>query len=152
MKVRLQEDAPAACWSEQHVFLARADADYMLFHQRRFYETMPGFALLELEEVRDRDQAEALRGQGLYIASSVLPERARDDLRAFVSYRLYDQARCLGSIKDIYYAHSENPLFVLERTEGGECLIPATDHFVRSISHHQRAVYVELPDGLLDLS
>ena len=152
MKVRLHEDAPESCWSEEQIYLQkRPNHVYLSFQVHSFYETTPGFALLELEAVRDRDKAEELRSMALYVAGIELPRQAGDDPRSFISYRLYDRTRYVGLIKDIYFAHIANPLFVLEQKSGVECLIPATNDFVRSISHKKRTLYVELPDGLLDL-
>ena len=154
MKVRLQVDAPSDCWETKKVWLQLEEAQELVcFHVCAFYETVPGFALLALDEVRDRDQAGLLRAQGLYIVPMPgdQPGHPSDDLQAFVSYRLYDEDSFVGIIKRIYYPHIQNPLFVLETEDGKERFVPAQPAFMRQIDTDKRILCMELPEGLLAL-
>ena len=47
---------------------------------------------------------------------------------------------------------TENVLFGVEKPDGNEVLIPASDEFIISVDAENRKIRVSLPEGLLDLS
>jgi 16S rRNA processing protein RimM len=43
-----------------------------------------------------------------------------------------------------------NTLFVIERPDGEELLIPAQEAFIEDIDHDERIIIFNLPEGLLE--
>ena len=56
----------------------------------------------------------------------------------------------IGVITDID-DQTDNWLFVVERNNGDEALVPAQDAFIVDINHEERTITMDLPIGLLDL-
>ena len=55
----------------------------------------------------------------------------------------------LGVISDVDDA-TMNVLFVIEKEDGGEILLPAHEEFILDIDHKKKRVKVDIPEGLLD--
>ena len=55
----------------------------------------------------------------------------------------------LGELVDVDES-TVNTLFVVERPNGEEILIPAQETFIEDIDHEKRLIKFNLPDGLLD--
>ena len=55
----------------------------------------------------------------------------------------------VGTITDVVENTAQN-LFVIEHDEK-EFLVPAVEAFIQRIEHPEKIVYLELPEGLLDL-
>ena len=56
----------------------------------------------------------------------------------------------IGVITDID-DQTDNWLFVVERKNGDEALVPVQDAFIVDINHEERTITMDLPIGLLDL-
>ena len=56
----------------------------------------------------------------------------------------------MGEITDID-DKTDNWLFVVERDNGDEALVPAQESFIVDINHEKRTMTMDLPIGLLDL-
>ena len=63
----------------------------------------------------------------------------------------------MTQIKDIWGIYADvdmstaNVLFVVERENGEELLIPATDDLVVSVDEKAKKIEMNIPEGLLDL-
>ena len=106
-------------------------------------------ALLSLEEITDRSQAEALVGSELLIDKSELPELEDG------SYYWFDliglsvwttENQLIGQIESIIQTGS-NDVYVVNGKDG-ETLIPALTSVVLEIDLTHQTMRVKLPDGL----
>ena len=69
----------------------------------------------------------------------------------FLHYSVYDTDKgYLGHIVDVDMS-TTNVLFVVERENGEELLIPATDDLVVSVDEKAKKIEMNIPEGLLDL-
>jgi 16S rRNA processing protein RimM len=111
-----------------------------------------GKYLLTLEGITDRDQVEALKGQGLFIERSQLEELGEDehywrDLLGLTVRNL--EGRVLGKVVKIFNTGS-NDVYVVD--EKKEYYIPATRDVVRNVDLGQGIIVIDssLLEGLLD--
>ena len=106
--------------------------------------------LIYLEDVRPED-AHKYVGCEAYLPESMLP-KAEDDTyydKAIIGYKAWDGPKEIGKVVDVVENSSQN-LFVVEKGEQ-EFLIPAVDAFIKGIDTNEKNIYLELPEGLLDL-
>ena len=61
-----------------------------------------------------------------------------------------DNGKDIGTITDID-DKTDNWLFIVERTDGSEVMIPAHEEFITEIQQEERIMVMDLPLGLLDL-
>ena len=106
--------------------------------------------LIYLEDVRPED-AHKYVGREAYLPESMLPE-AEDDAyydKAIIGYTAWEGKGDIGVVVDVVENSSQN-LFVVEKGKQ-EFLIPAVDAFIKGIDTNEKIIYLELPEGLLDL-
>lgn len=109
-----------------------------------------GAALLLLDKVTTRNDAEALRGKLVYINEKALPtlpegEYYAHDLIGLAVFTL-DGAE-LGSIVEVLGTGS-NDVYVIHKPGSKELLLPALDSVVKAIDFEKRSMTVIVPDGL----
>lgn len=103
-----------------------------------------------LEGVRDRDQAEALRGCRLWLDPAQLPELPEGEYYAFqlVGCELVDEdGAAIGRVGAIWETGASD-LLVVEAAGGAERLVPAA--LLRRVDLEARRAVVELVPGLLE--
>jgi len=105
--------------------------------------------LVRFEEVSDRDAAEALRGQYLFVAATSSPP-LQDG--AFWSHELVGcsvqtpDGRDLGSLEEVIHTQA-NDVWVV-RGERGETLVPALKDVVEAVDVPGRRIVVRAIEGL----
>ncbi|TLS41675.1 ribosome maturation factor RimM [Streptomyces montanus] len=112
-----------------------------------------GRLLLRFEGVRDRNAAEALRNT--LLIADVDPDETPEDPDEYYDHQLMDldvvtkDGAEVGRITDIAHLPSQD-LFVVERADGGEVLIPFVGEIVVEIDLEEQRVIVDPPPGLID--
>ena len=109
-------------------------------------------ALLSLEESNDIEFANQLKGAGLYLPLDFLPELEDDQFyyHEIVGYVVVDDN--LGKVGKVLNVLSIGPQDILTVDHlGVEILIPINDETVYEVDKKKEEVYVNLPDGLLDI-
>lgn len=116
-----------------------------------------GRPLLSLEGVADRNAAELLRGQRVFIPASRLPELADDEvyLRDLPGLTVFTRAAGgdavpLGSISRVDVQAGQE-LWTITTPDGQEVLFPATEDFVEAINLEEGSVIIAPPPGLLEV-
>ncbi len=105
--------------------------------------------IIKLEDV-SAEEASRFVGCSAYLPEKMLPvpkEGFYD--KAILGYTAYQGNKAIGSITDVVENSAQN-LFIIEQREK-EYLIPAVEAFIQRIEHPEKIVYLELPEGLLDL-
>lgn len=108
---------------------------------------------LRLSGVINRNQAETLIGQELFINKTQLPQLEQDtyywiDLIGLSVKTTADE--CIGYI-DAIIPTGASDVYVIRRTDGHEeteCLLPAVANFILNIDLDRRTMTVKLPEGL----
>lgn len=110
-------------------------------------------ALVKFDGIDSLDQAQQLLGCDVYFEKDKAAEAGEEEmsLHYFVGFRMVDvDGNVIGTVTDID-DNTENWLFVIDKVDGQEALIPAHEEFIVSIDHEQRVLTMDLPEGLLDL-
>lgn len=114
-------------------------------------------ALLTLEGVADRDQAEALRGRLVEVDADLLKKDSPDEIfiHELLGCRVRESgapedAPDLGSLEDVQDEAGQE-LWVIARPDGGEILLPAVPEFVEDIDLDAGLIVICPPPGLLEL-
>jgi 16S rRNA processing protein RimM len=112
-----------------------------------------GRLLLRFEGVRDRNAAEALRNT--LLIAEVDPDVTPEEPDEYYDHQLMDldvvtkDGAEVGRITDISHLPSQD-LFVVERADGSEVLIPFVGEIVVEIDLKEQRAIVDPPPGLID--
>ncbi|MGP4045307.1 ribosome maturation factor RimM [Streptomyces sp. 2A115] len=112
-----------------------------------------GRLLLRFEGVRDRTAAEALRNT--LLIAEVDPEETPEDPDEYYDHQLMDldvvmkDGAEVGRITEISHLPSQD-LFVVERADGSEVLIPFVEEIVVEIDLEEQRAVIDPPPGLID--
>ncbi len=141
----------------------RADCDYLIcqldgifvpFFVEEYRFRSDSTALIKLEGIETAEKARMFTNVDVYFPLKYAAEATEDDeltWNFFVGCRIEDVNHgLLGTIIEVDMT-TINTLFVIERPDGEELLIPAQDEFMVDIDQEQRLVTVELPEGLIDI-
>ncbi|MFD8744910.1 ribosome maturation factor RimM [Streptomyces sp. NPDC059616] len=114
-----------------------------------------GRLLLRFEGVRDRTAAEALRNT--LLIAEVDPAELPEDPEEFYDHQLMDldvvlaDGTEIGRITEITHLPSQD-LFIVERPDGSEVMIPFVEEIVTEIDLAEQRVVIAPPPGLIDES
>jgi 16S rRNA processing protein RimM len=114
-----------------------------------------GRLLLRFEGVKDRTGAEALRNT--LLIAEVDPEDVPEDPEEFYDHQLMDldvvtvDGTEVGRITEIAHLPSQD-LFIVERPDGGEVMIPFVSEIVTEIDLEEQRAVIDPPPGLIDAS
>lgn len=108
---------------------------------------MEGSVILKIKSIDNRDDAEKLNGEILWIHAKDLPEL--DDTFLYASDLLYANAETeegilLGKVEDIIETGSADVLVI--RGKGQEHLVPVHDNWIKNIDRAGNRVTVKLLD------
>lgn len=107
---------------------------------------------IRLQEVDDPDQTELLIGCDLYLPISALPTLADDQFyyHEIVGYQVFDDVHgFLGTVDRVIDIPMQALLQV--SNQGKEILIPLVDEVIRKVDKKKREIYLQVPDGLIEL-
>lgn len=107
--------------------------------------------LLRFEEVRSAKEAEGIMGQELYLPLSSLPKLEGKSFyfHEIEGFEVMDHDKLIGIAMDVIDRPGQPVLRVLENEV--EILVPLVDEFIGNIDRSERKLYLQLPDGLIDI-
>ncbi|MGY0070006.1 ribosome maturation factor RimM [Streptomyces sp. QTS137] len=112
-----------------------------------------GRLLLRFEGVRDRTGAEALRNT--LLIAEVDPDERPEDEDEYYDHQLIDldvvtrDGQPVGRITEISHLPTQD-LFVVERPDGSEVLVPFVEQIVTGIDLEEQRAVIDPPPGLID--
>ncbi|MFC5805669.1 ribosome maturation factor RimM [Streptomyces formicae] len=112
-----------------------------------------GRLLLRFEGVRDRNAAEALRNT--LLIAEIDPDERPDEPDEYYDHQLIDldvvlaDGTEIGRITEISHLPSQD-LFIVERPDGGEVMIPFVEEIVTDIDLGEQKAVIDPPPGLID--
>lgn len=140
----------------------RVDAEYLVleldgilvpFFMEEYRFRSNESALIKFCDVDTQEQAKQLTGCYVYFPR-YLSDNSTEDLSwaAIVTFQLIDFStqQVVGEILSVDDS-TMNILFEVKTEEGKELLIPASEQLIKEINMEHRKVFVELPQGILDL-
>ena len=136
----------------------RADADYVFlevdgiqvpFFLEGWRFRSDSVALLKFQDIDSSEDANEYVGAYVYFPHDLTPEPYEDDeytWKHFTGWQVVDSV--CGALGEIDYVEDStaNTIFCIEGK-----LVPATEDFIERIDAKERTIYMNLPDGLLDL-
>ncbi|MDC1022467.1 ribosome maturation factor RimM [Schleiferiaceae bacterium] len=104
--------------------------------------------IVTLEDINS-EQATSLVGSSAYLPKEMLPSVAEGFYdKAIIGFKAISKGEVIGSIVDVI-ENTAQSLFLIKGER--ENLVPAVEAFIKEIDHQNKKVYLELPEGLLDL-
>ena len=138
----------------------RVDCDYLIllmdgilvpFFIEEYRFRSDNSALVKFEDIDTAEKARMFTNVEVFFPIKYVEEQ--DEITSwnyFVGFTVDDVKHgTLGVISDVDDA-TMNVLFVIEKEDGSEMLLPAHEEFILDIDHKKKRVEVETPDGLLD--
>jgi 16S rRNA processing protein RimM len=144
LKVQLAPEYAGALDGVKRIYLDD-DQPYRL----RSYRYHQGAALIKLDGLETRNEAEALRGARIFVHIKDLPPLP---VGQFYSHELIglrvlrESGELLGELTEVL-ATGSNDVYVVQ-TGASELLLPALDSVVRALDVRARTMTVIVPDGL----
>ncbi|GAB3873142.1 ribosome maturation factor RimM [Hymenobacter segetis] len=108
--------------------------------------------LIKLRGIERIEEAEPLRGSQLHLPLAALPELEEDQFyfHDVIGFTVVDEnLGTLGTVENFYELPQQDMLAM--RYQGQEVLIPVVDELISHADHAKKEIYVNLPDGLLDV-
>lgn len=107
--------------------------------------------ILKIERMNSADEVRLLTNRDVYIPREWVEDSDNLTWSYFRGFKATDKALgAIGEITDIDES-TINTLFVVEKEDGEEILIPAQEEFITDINHQERVITFDLPDGLVSL-
>ena len=140
----------------------RVDCDYLIcqldgifvpFFVDEYRFRSGSSALVKLEGIDSSEKARMFTNVDVYFPVKFMEETDDSELTwaFFVGCTIEDVNHgVLGTILEVDES-TINTLFVVERPDGEELLIPAQEEFMVNIDPEKRLITVEIPEGLLDI-
>jgi len=108
--------------------------------------------ILQLQDIDTIEQADNLKSCTLLLPVEMLPvlEQGQFYYHDIIGYKIVDQSLgTLGNIENIFTQGMQD--LISMKYKGKDILIPVNDEIVGSANHDQRILYVNLPEGLLEI-
>lgn len=108
---------------------------------------------IQFEDVYSESEADAILKTDVYLPLDMLPELSGNKFyyHEVIGFMLEDlNFGEIGRIESINDATAQ-PLFVT-KSKDGEILIPMIDDFIKKIDRKQKIVWVETPEGLIEMN
>lgn len=109
-------------------------------------------AILSLEESTSIESAQALKGSALFLPLTALPELTDDQFYFHEIIGFIVQDENLGEIGHVLAVYDAGPqdLLAIEHKDK-EILLPINDETVGKVDKNKKLIFVNIPDGLLDI-
>lgn len=141
----------------------RADSDYIIcevdgiltpFFIEEYRFRSDSTAIMKLEDLDSADAVQFLVNSNVYLEKKYQEELDEDEvsLHYFIGFRMIDgdNGNEIGTISDID-DNTDNWLFIVQRPDGSEVMIPAHEEFIAEIKQEEKTMVMDLPLGLLEL-
>ncbi|MBQ6749383.1 MAG: 16S rRNA processing protein RimM [Bacteroidaceae bacterium] len=141
----------------------RVEADYLIcdvdgilvpFFMEEYRFRSDTTAIVKFEDLDSADAVQFLVNSDVYMETKYQEELGEDEvsLNYFIGFKMIDgdDGQEIGTIVDVD-DKTENWLFIVERRDGQEVMIPAHEEFISDINKEEKTMVMDLPLGLLDL-
>ena len=135
-----------------HLALASTPTKLVEYQIEKVQPQSGSKVLLKLRGIERIEEAEPLRGSQLHLPLTQLPELEDDQFyfHDVIGFTVIDEnLGVLGTVENFYELPQQDMLAM--RYQGQEVLIPVVDELVSHADQAKKEIYVNLPDGLLDV-
>jgi 16S rRNA processing protein RimM len=109
-------------------------------------------AILKFEDIDKIEDTQSLLKLPLFLPLEMLPESNEEELyfSGIIGFKVHDKNQgILGTVKEIYEKQGQD-LISMEH-KGKEVFIPIDESIILKIDRRKKILYVDLPQGLVDL-
>lgn len=139
---------------ESDYLICEVDGILVPFFLEEYRFRSDSTALVKFEDLHSADAVRFLINSDVYLEKQHQEELGEDEvsLNYFIGFKMIDgdDNNEIGTIIDID-DNTENWLFIVERTNGEEVMVPAHEEFIAEIKQDEKIMVMDLPLGLLDL-
>jgi len=141
----------------------RIDCDYIIcevdgilvpFFIEEYRFRSDSTAIMKFEDIDTIEAVQMLVNSPVFFEKKYQEELDEDEvsLHYFLGFRMTDgdNGQIIGTITAID-DQTDNWLFIVERPDGSEVMIPAHEEFIAEIKQEEKMMIMDLPVGLLDL-
>ena len=135
-----------------YLTLAGAPTKLVAYEVEKVQPQAANRVLLKLRGIERIEEAEPLRGSQLHLPLTQLPELEDDQFyfHDVIGFTVVDEnLGVLGLVENFYELPQQDMLAM--RYQGQEVLIPVVDELVSHADQEKKEIYVNLPEGLLDI-
>lgn len=150
LKVSAGSDLWPSIKASSKVYIGEAHTEAIVVENRPYRADY----LLILEGCSDRNQAEALRGEEIFLRfeeTEPLPEGVYYQWQIIGLVAETEQGRSLGVVEQILETGA-NDVYLVRTPSGDEILLPAVEHVIRKVDIAEGRMVVSLLPGLADES
>lgn len=140
---------------ESEFLICEMDGIPVPFQMESYRFNSASRAFMKLVGVDTDEQAKLFSNSDVYYHKKYIPEETvKADISSwdfFIGFTLCDEnSGMTGVISDVDET-TINTLFVIEKEDGRELLIPASENLILDINIEQKIIRMHLPDGLTEL-
>ena len=139
--------------SERPYLVSELDGIFVPFKIEEYRFKSDSSALIKLKNMDSEEKIKILTNKEVYFSKEHIKEDIQDDSFTwdyFVGFSLIDKlSGNIGTITEIDDS-TLNTLFIVEKDEE-DLLIPANEGMITHIDKEQKQIFVELPEGLLQI-
>jgi 16S rRNA processing protein RimM len=148
LSIDLNEEAYEIIDSLKHIFIY-LDGAYIPFFIESIDEKSD--LIIKLEEVENPEHGSKITNHKIYVTQDQIgDESTLIELQTdMIDYKVYNYDNLLSTIKDLEAFPSQ--LMALIEYKGEDKMIPLVEEFIKTIDHKKKAIYLELPEGILEL-
>jgi 16S rRNA processing protein RimM len=110
-------------------------------------------SIAKFEDINKIEQTESIIGVDMYLPLTALPKLSGNKFyyHEVVGYKIVDNVskKELGLLESIFDSTGQD--LISMNCNGVEVLIPITDDIVKNVDRDGKILFVELPDGLIDI-
>ena len=139
----------------------RVESDYLIcevdgilvpFFLEEYRFRSDSTALVKFEDLESAEAVRFLVNSEVFLEKKYQEELDEDEvsLNYFIGFKMVEDDTEIGTIIDID-DNTENWLFIVERPNGDEMMIPAHEEFIAEIKQEEKTMVMDLPLGLLEL-
>lgn len=121
----------------------------VIIEQVRYKDNL---VILKIQGVDDRTSAEACRGKEVFMKDEELEELPEGTyyVKDIIGFSVEDQRHgIIGILKDVRDNGAQN-LFIIEKNNGGELLVPAVEEFFTGVDLVRKVIFVDLIEGMYE--
>ncbi|MAU71696.1 MAG: 16S rRNA processing protein RimM [Pseudozobellia sp.] len=149
---KLDTDEPEAYENMESVFVLMKGNNLVPFFIERSRLHKSDLLRIDFEEVKDEASADRIMGHELYLPLAMLPPLKDDQFyfHEITDFSVNDKS--MGDIgKVVGVNDSTAQAILIVDKDGKQILIPITDDIVLKVDRKTRTVFVNAPEGLIDL-
>ncbi len=151
LRTRVLTDYPETFHDLERVYIGKtADDRHPRQHQLKHVRFNKDYALLSLDGIRDRNDADPLR-KGIVmmdVADAAPLEQGEYYLYQLIGLKVRSDEQVIGVIREVLQTGA-NDVYVVASDTYGELLLPAHDETIVDIDFEAELVTMRLPKGLL---